>query len=69
MTGQDTVADDWHKSRASGSGNCVEVRFASDHVELRDTKDRQGAFLQFSHNEWRAFLTGVHNGEFELPRE
>jgi len=67
MTGHDKMVDGWQKSSVSGSTGCVEVRFTADQVQVRDTKDRQGAFLTFTYAEWRAFLTGVHGGEFELP--
>ncbi len=42
-------------SYSSGNGgDCVEVA-ASDHVAVRDTKDRQGLVLRFSPAAWRQF--------------
>jgi hypothetical protein len=42
-------------SYSSGNGGeCVEVA-ASDHVAVRDTKDRQGLVLWFSSAAWRRF--------------
>ena len=67
MTGHDVVADGWYKSKASGSGGCVEVRFAAENVHVRDTKDRHGTILTFTNAEWHAFLIGVRLGEFDLP--
>ena len=67
MTGHDAAANGWHKSKASGSGSCVEVRFAAEHVHVRDTKDKHGPILTFTHAEWRAFLTGVRLDEFDAP--
>lgn len=58
----------WHKSSMSG-GECVEVRVADKQVHVRDTKNRAGAMLTFSHNEWEAFLSGVRRGEFDLPAD
>jgi hypothetical protein len=57
----------WHKSSASGGSECVEVRIAADGVHVRDTKDRHGPALAFTLDEWRAFLTGVRLGEFDVP--
>jgi predicted secreted Zn-dependent protease len=57
----------WRKSSASLQGNCVEVAAADDLVLVRDTKNRHGSVLSFSHSEWSAFLTGVEKGEFTLP--
>lgn len=67
MAGHNEVANDWRKSSKSGDGSCVEIRMGPDHVDVRDTKNRNGAILRFSHAEWRAFLGGVRLGEFELP--
>ena len=67
MAAHDVDADGWHKSRASAASNCVEVRFAGERVLVRNTKNRQGALLTFTHGEWHAFLTGVRLGEFDVP--
>jgi hypothetical protein len=33
---------------------------------VRDSKDPQGPVLLFTPDEWRAFVGGVRNGEFDL---
>ncbi|RTL64474.1 MAG: DUF397 domain-containing protein [Pseudonocardiaceae bacterium] len=46
-------------------GDCVEVGQAPDGTVLvRDSKTREFE-LQFSHEEWVAFLKGVKAGEFD----
>ena len=57
----------WIKSSLSFSnGNCVEVTSLSDgEIGVRDSKDSEGPVLRFTPDEWRAFLGGVHNGEFD----
>ena len=58
----------WFKSSASGAGGCVEVaHLPQGGVALRDTKDRGKAPHVYTTDEWQAFLTGVRNGEFDLP--
>ena len=59
----------WHKSRHSGNEEgCVETAFLQDgHVGVRDSKDRAGPVLLYTPREWRAFIAGVKDGEFELP--
>ena len=59
----------WRKSSysANGGASCVEV--ASNLpgiVAVRDSKDREGPKLGFTPGEWRAFVTGVKSGEFDL---
>jgi hypothetical protein len=49
----------WRKSSYSGNGDCVEVAFAGVHVFVRDSKDRHGAILQFTAEEWKTFLSSV----------
>ena len=58
-----TVA--WRKSRASGSGNCVEVAAVGRMIYVRDSKIApSGSVLAFTEAEWDAFLSGVRAGEF-----
>ncbi len=67
MARHDGVADGWRKSSTSGDGGCVEVRVVAERVHVRDTKDREGPALAFTHAEWRAFVSGVRGGEFDVP--
>jgi Domain of unknown function (DUF397) len=56
----------WKKSSLSmGNGNCIEIANVTGRYLIRDSKDRLGPALQFTGDEWRAFLGGVHNGEFD----
>jgi hypothetical protein len=36
-------------------------------VALRDSKEERKAAHVFDREEWSAFITGVKNGEFDLP--
>jgi len=59
----------WRKStRSNGQGgNCVQV---ADNIPgvigVRDSKDPDGAVLVFTPVEWRAFIDGARDGEFDL---
>jgi hypothetical protein len=55
----------WRRSTASGGGNCVEVSVTSESVLMRNSQRPGGPVLEFSLAEWEAFLTGVHDGEFD----
>jgi len=56
----------WRTSSTSGGGECVEIRPLSESVQVRDSKDPDGAVLVFSLGEWARFVEGVRLGEFDL---
>lgn len=55
------------KAKACGIGACVEVDIREITVAIRDSKQREsGTILEFTHAEWRAFITGVKADEFDI---
>ena len=57
----------WFKSnRSSGTGQCVEVAIQPDGVAVRDTKNRDAGHLEFTRDEWKAFIGGAKDGEFDI---
>jgi Domain of unknown function (DUF397) len=59
-------ARQWMKSSVSFSnGACVEVAGDGRDVLVRDSKNPGGPVLRFTRDEWRAFLTGARDGEFD----
>jgi len=44
---------------------CVAVALKPEGVALRDTKDNTKHTLFFTHGEWKAFVKGVKDGEFD----
>jgi Domain of unknown function (DUF397) len=61
-----STASPWTKSTLShANGNCVEVADLPDgQVGIRHSKDVSGPVLRLLPEEWRAFLAGARNGEF-----
>jgi len=59
--------DTWVKSSLSfANGNCVEVADLSvGEIGVRNSRDSSGPVLRFTPDEWRAFIGGVRNGEFD----
>jgi hypothetical protein len=47
--------------------NCVGVLFADEVVLVTNTKLADQRTIEFTRDEWRAFVRGVRNGEFDLP--
>ncbi|XTZ17896.1 DUF397 domain-containing protein [Micromonospora echinospora] len=53
----------WFKSsRSSDNANCVEVRFTSDEVGVRDSKDSSGPTLAFGVEAWADLLEALRSG-------
>jgi len=69
MSDPDLTGADWRKSRHSTEeAGCVETAFLADgRVAVRDSKDRGGPALVYTPREWRAFVAGAKDGEFDLP--
>ncbi|HEY4503985.1 MAG TPA: DUF397 domain-containing protein [Candidatus Paceibacterota bacterium] len=45
---------------------CVLVAMKEEGVAVRDTKDSSKTTLFFNHDEWKAFINGVKNKEFDM---
>ena len=58
----------WVKSSLSfANGDCVEVANLPDgRIGVRDSKDATGPVLRFTAAEWKAFIGGARNGEFDI---
>jgi hypothetical protein len=60
-------SDKYRKSSFSGGGACVEVRLLENGmIGVRDSKNESKSPHLFTEQEWRAFIAGVRNGEFDL---
>ena len=56
----------WLKAHSSTSnGQCVEIASAVGNIAMRDSKDPDGPILVYTSSEFRAFLDGARNGEFD----
>lgn len=62
----DNVPTDFRVSSFCGENGCVEVAVLPDgQVAVRDGKDRSKSVHFFTADEWRDFVAGVKNGEFD----
>jgi uncharacterized protein DUF397 len=56
----------WIKAKFSNhNGACVEMASTPDKIAIRDSKDPGGPILVYTPIEFRAFLDGARNGEFD----
>jgi Domain of unknown function (DUF397) len=63
----DAACFDWFKSSySSGDQSCVEIAHMPGAVPVRDSKDRRGAALVFTHEAWGAFVGALKAGQSHL---
>lgn len=55
----------WRTAARCNGGVCIEIAGATGSVAIRDSKNPGGPVLLFSSDEWRAFLTGAKEGDFD----
>lgn len=69
MTNNKKITREWFVSSATTpANNCVETQFYSDgSVDVRNSNNRTGPVVTFTGPEWKAFLAGAREGEFDLP--
>jgi hypothetical protein len=62
------AAGPFTKASHSGGDDCVEQTGCAcgAGVLVRDSKDKTGPVLEFSRDEWLAFIAGAKDGEFDL---
>jgi hypothetical protein len=55
----------WHTALACNGGTCVRVAVNGQEVLIGDSKEPAGPVLTYSFSEWRDFLAGAKNGDFD----
>lgn len=63
--GHNYTTAQWRTSSFSDAALCVEVAAVGDQVAVRNSKDPDGAVLNFTRGEMLAFLQGAKAGEFD----
>ncbi|MFI6445834.1 DUF397 domain-containing protein [Kitasatospora sp. NPDC050543] len=53
------------QSSSQGSGD-VQIAFVEGYIAMRDGRQQDGPALIFTPGEWRAFVLGARDGEFDL---
>jgi Domain of unknown function (DUF397) len=56
----------WRTSSLCGNDGCVEVAISENRAFVRSSKDITGTYLVFEAAEWKAFLAGARNYEFDI---
>lgn len=55
----------WRTALSCNGGNCVRVAASGQAVFIGDSKRPDGPILSYTEDEWREFLLGVKNGDFD----
>jgi len=55
----------WRTAKSCEGRTCVEVASAHGMVFFRNSNDPNGPLLQYTPDEWGAFLNGAKNGDFD----
>jgi hypothetical protein len=56
---------EWRKSSYCGTSSCLELA-TDEAIHIRDSKDPDGAQLEFTPDSWTSFISGVKAGQFDL---
>jgi hypothetical protein len=57
----------WRRSTKCGGDGCVEVAISEDKAYIRSSKaGAAGAYLVFDASEWRSFIAGARDREFDI---
>ncbi len=55
----------WRTALICNGGTCVKVAVSGQAVLVADSKTPDGTVLAYTPAEWRDFLAGVKNGDFD----
>lgn len=63
--GRDQTSLVWRTTLSCNGGECVKVAASDQAVLIADSKQPGGPILSYSRTEWREFVTGIKNGDFD----
>ncbi len=55
----------WPPREVCDGGQCVEIGKRGESVLIRSSAAEDGRYIALSRDEWRVFLAGVKNGDFD----
>jgi hypothetical protein len=65
MGGKTTGEPAWHSGKQCDSGACVEIGTLGESVLIRSSADPDGPAVTLSREEWRVFVAGLKDGDFD----
>ncbi len=55
----------WRAARRCDGGECVEIGTLGEFVLVRSTGDADGIYVTLGREEWREFVAGIKDGDFD----
>lgn len=55
----------WRTAEQCDGGACVQVGTQGESVMVRASADPEGIYITLSRHEWRMFVAGVKDGDFD----
>lgn len=55
----------WRVAQRCDAGNCVLIAPSGDTIVIGDSKNPGGPVLAYSRSEWRTFVEGIKEGDFD----
>ena len=65
MGGKAADKPTWHMARCCDSGACVQIGTMGNSVLIRSSADPDSPHVTLSRDEWRVFVAGVKDGDFD----
>jgi hypothetical protein len=55
----------WQIARSCNGGACVRVALSENAILIGDSKNPNGPVLPFTRDEWKTFVEGIRQGDFD----
>lgn len=55
----------WRVAQRCNGGECVRIAPSGDAVVIGDSKNPDGPYLTYSRTEWKTFVDGIRQGDFD----
>lgn len=65
MGGKSVDEPTWRIARRCDNGSCVEIGTLGESILIRSSADPDGMCVALSRAEWRMFVAGVKDGDFD----
>lgn len=62
---EDNTSLTWRTALSCNGGHCVKVAATRQMILVGDSKAPDGPILSYTPAEWREFVSGVKNGDFD----